>query len=89
MRKVIIKRLVYSDGQGHEHIGGTQYDGHLSDENILGAIHEVGKTQWIGQSLWLMKQGVPVYRIHVEAFPQYTKSWYDLVFDILRRIIEG
>jgi hypothetical protein len=87
MKKILIKRLVYTCGRtGEEFIGATEYNGKLSDDNILGAIHEVGKTQWIGESLWLMRNGVPFCRITVEAFPQYTKSWLDLLIDAVRRI---
>lgn len=86
MKKVIVKRLVYSNGMGTVKFGNTEYDGKLSDDNILGAVHEIGKTQWIGESLWLMRGNVPLYRITVEAFPQYTKSWYDYIIDAIRRI---
>ena len=86
MKKVIVKRLVYSMGYGDVKYGAIEYDGRLSDDNILGAIHEVGKTQWIGSNLWLMRGNVPLYKITVEAFPQYTKSWYDYIIDAVRRI---
>ena len=85
MRKVIIKRLVYSMGYGDVKYGAVEYDGSL-DDNILGSVHEVGKTQWIGSNLWLMRGNVPLYKITVEAFPQYTKSWYDYMIDAVRRI---
>lgn len=86
MKKIITKRIVYHDGNGKAIIGGIEYNGKLSDENILGAIHEVGYTKWIGSSLWAMKNGVPVYRLTVEPFVQYQKSWYDLVLDTIRRV---
>lgn len=86
MKKILIKRLVYSDGQGNTIIGAEEYSGHLDDYNILGAIHEVGKTAWIGQSLWALHRGVPAYRITVGKFYQYQKRWYENVFDALRRI---
>lgn len=86
MKKVIIKRLAYSMGYGDVKYGSVEYDGSLSDENILGAVHEVGKTQWIGSNLWLMRGNVPLYKITVETFPQYTKSWYDYLLDAIRRI---
>ena len=86
MKKVIVKRLAYTMGYGDVKYGSVEYDGSLSDENILGAVHEVGKTQWIGSSLWLMRGNVPLYKITVETFPQYTKSWYDYLFDAIRRI---
>lgn len=86
MKKIIIKRLIYSNGAGTDFIGEHEYDGKLSDANILGAIHEAGKTQWIGSGLWLMRNGRPVYRITVAAFTQYQKSWYDLLLDAVKRI---
>jgi hypothetical protein len=86
MKKVIVKRLAYSMGYGDVKYGSVEYDGSLSDENILGAVHEVGKTQWIGSSLWLMRGNVPLYKITVETFPQYTKSWYDYLLDAIRRL---
>lgn len=86
MRKVIVKRLAYSTGYGDIKYGAVEYDGSLSDENILGAVHEVGKTQWIGSNLWLMRGNIPLYKITVETFPQYTKSWYDYLLDAIRRI---
>ena len=86
MKKIIIKRLVYTDGVGADRIGAHDYDGALSDHNILCSVHELGKTEWIGASLWLMKNGRPVYRITVQPFYQYQKSWYDLLLDAVRRI---
>ena len=86
MKKIIVKRLIYSDGAGSDFIGEHEYDGKLTDDNILGAIHEVGKTQWIGSSLWLIRYGRPMYRITVATFTQYQKSWYDLLLDALRRV---
>ena len=86
MKCTIVKRLVYSMGYGDVKYGAVEYDGSLSDDNILGSVHEVGKTQWIGSDLWLMSGGVPLYKITVEAFPQYTKSWFDLLLDAVRRI---
>lgn len=86
MKKILIKHLIYTNGAGEVTIGATEYNADLTDENILGAIHEVGKTQWIGRSLWLMKQGVPAYKITVETFTQYEKNWFDLIIDAVRRI---
>ena len=86
MKKIIVKRLIYTNGDGVSHIGGSEYDGALTNDNILGAIHEVGKTQWIGSELWLMKNGIPVYHITVEPFVQYQKTVIDTIIDMLRRI---
>ena len=86
MKKIVVKRLIYTDGASPDRIGAHDYDGSLSDHNILCSVHELGKTQWIGSSLWLIKNGRPIYRITVEPFTQYQKSWYDLLLDMLRRI---
>ena len=87
MKKILIKRLVYTCGRtGEELIGANEYDGHLTDANILSSIHEVGKTAWIGQALWLLRNGVPTYRITVFPFYQYQKRWYELLLDAVRRI---
>jgi hypothetical protein len=86
MKKIKIKRLIYTDISGQQCFGGIEYDGRMDDFNILGAVHEVGKTQWINNNLWLLRQGVPAYRISVGTFTQYQKRWYELLFDALRRI---
>ena len=87
MKKIKIKRLAYYAPHTNEIMyGATEYDSHLSDDNILFSIHEVGKTVWMGETLWLLQDGAPTYRIDVEPFYQYTKSWYDLLFDMIRRI---
>ena len=86
MKRVTIKRLVYVGPQGETHFGAEEFDAHLSDDNILGLIHAIGKTVWIGENLWLLCNGAPTYRISVERFYQYTKSWFDLLLDAIRRI---
>jgi len=87
MRKAVTKRLLYhSPNSGRVYIGGTTYDGNLSDENILGSVHEVGKTAWIGDQLWLMRCGDMLYRITVEEFTQYEKTWFDYLLDWIRRV---
>lgn len=86
MKKITVKRLIYHDENGAEHIGGVEYSSALSNMEILGAIHEVGKTQWIGRQLWVMRYGRPLYHITVETFTQYQKRWYELVLDAVRRI---
>lgn len=96
MKRIATKRLVYYGvGNGKIHYGGEEYDGKLTDDNILGSVHEVGKTQWMpahwredGQELYLLnKCGDMVYRIEVETFYHYEKSWYNLLFDSIKRIL--
>lgn len=86
MKKIVVKRLVYTNGIGEDRIGAHDYDGSLSDHNILCSVHELGKTQWIGTSLWLMRNGRPIYQITVQPFYQYQKRWYENLFDTIRRI---
>jgi hypothetical protein len=67
MKVIKVKRLVYSKLGCNEVIyGGIEYDGNLSDENILNSVHELGKTKWLSANwvgpedegedeLWLLK----------------------------------
>ena len=86
MKKVMVKRLVYTNNRNFDRMGCHDYDSTLSDHNILCAIHEVGKTRWIGQNLWLLYRGRPLYQIKVVTVTQYQKRWYENVLDALRRI---
>jgi len=87
MKKRKIKRIVYtSTTTGEYFLGATEYDGTLTDENILDAFHEVGKTEWIGGNLWIVRDNRLLYRLSVESTIQYTKSWYDWLLDAVRRI---
>lgn len=86
MKKTIVKHLIYKNDT-EEIIGSFEYDGRLTDDNILCAVHEVGHTTWIGQSLWKLRNGIPQYRISVETFYQYQKSWYNLLSDSIKRIL--
>lgn len=97
--------MYHSPNSGDWFVGGVEYDADLTDESILGFVHEVGKTEWRpsnwigpgdkwGQELWLLKPDprnpevkYAVYRITVETFYQYQKSWYDVVFDAIKRIL--
>lgn len=87
MKKITIKRLVYhSPNSGAILYGDVEYNGRLSDENILGSVHEIGKTKWYGNQLWLMRDNEMIYRITVEPFTQYQKRWYELLWDQIRRV---
>ena len=87
MKKIIVKRLMYhSPASGDTFCGGETFDGSLSDDNILGAIHEIGKTTWVGDQLWAIRGNDLVYRITVEEFVQYQKRWFELLWDQIRRI---
>ena len=87
MKKRKIKRIMYtSPASGEIFYGATEYDGSLTDDNILGAFHEVGKTEWIGNTLWVVRDNQLIYRLSVEPTIQYTKSWYNWLLDAVRRI---
>lgn len=106
MKTIKVKRLLYkSILTGEIHLGATEYDGNLSDENILGSVHELGKTEWrpslwVGpgdkweNELWLLtpdtknpKIKYPTYRIFVETFYRYEKTWWDTFCDNIKRIL--
>lgn len=91
MRKVKVKRLVYHHlGTNEIHYGGFEYDGNLTDENILGALFTVGKHEWhpgMKGIYQLNNKGELQYRITVETFYQYQKSWYNLFSDNIKRIL--
>ena len=87
MKKIIVKCLIYhSPITGENLIGAEEYDGQLTDENILGAIHETGKTIWLGPDLWTLQNGNLIYHIKVEKFIQYQKRWYETLWDQICRI---
>ena len=91
MKRMITKRLLYRNMATNElYYGATEYDGHLTNENILGAIYEVGKYEWCpyGLSLYQKNQnGDLVYQIYVEQFEYAVKSWYNLLADSIKRIL--
>ena len=94
MRKIMKKRDVfYCPWTEETIIGAEEFDGSLSDNNILGAFHEVGKTVWCPthpdyNELWYLKeyQGlrIPYYKIEVEEFYIFTPTFWDKIKDILR-----
>lgn len=106
MKKIKVKRLAYYNLITNDILwGAEEYDGNLTDENILDSVHELGKTEWrptnwIGpgnkwkNELWLLKPDpnnsnvkYPTCRICVETFYRYEKSWYNLLFDSIKRIL--
>lgn len=91
MKKVVVKRLLYRDIASSETFyGGEEYDGHLTTYNILGSIFTTDKHQWCstGSSIFQFdRNGEMQYQIYVGTFVQYQKSWYNLVWDWVRRII--
>lgn len=91
MKKIKIKRLAYYNLITNDILwGAKEYDGSLTDENILGAIHEIGKTEWCPNYLGLYKlnsEGEITHRIVVETCYQYQKSWYNLLADNIKRIL--
>lgn len=86
MKKIKIKRLVFTNKYGGGYIGAGEYDGNLTDENILGSFHQVGKTVWQGSNLYMLVDGEPLLRVTVDTFYQYQKRWYESLLDAIRRI---
>lgn len=91
MKIIKVKRLRYDNLRTHEICyGGVEYDGHLTDDNILGGIHEIGKTEIgiKGYNLYQKNQnGEYIYCITVETFYQYQKTWFDNLMDGIKRIL--
>lgn len=97
MRKIVKKRLIYFCPWTHDvWYGAEEYDENMTDENILGAVYEVGKTSWCptgvfgNKELWLLKPypadpkvKLPLYKIQVEEFYIYHKSWFDRIRSFL------
>lgn len=81
MRKIKVKRLVYSkDYGGHAYlaIGGETYDAHLTDDNILGSFRSDvwGWASSYGDCLVRYNGSNPVY-MRVETFYEYRETWFD------------
>ena len=83
MKKIIKKRLVYINPDGNSFIGGEEYDGALSDHNILCALHTIGKTAWINGQLYSLMNGQPFLHITIQKFYQYEKSWYNRLIEFI------
>lgn len=90
MKRIITKRLLYRNMATNElYYGAEEYDGHLTNENILSAIYEVGKYEWCPYCLSLYQKnqnGELIYQIYVEQFEYAVKSWYNLFADSVKRI---
>lgn len=91
MKRIKVKRLLYKSMlTGEIYLGATEYDGHLTNENILGSIYEIGKHEWNPYYLSLYQKnqnGELVYQIYVEQFEYAEKSWYNLLADNIKRIL--
>lgn len=91
MKRIITKRLMYRNMVTNEiSFGAEEYDGHLTNENILGAVYTLGKHEWCPHALALYQlnnKGELVYQITIEEFTHYQKSWYNLFFDSIKRIL--
>ncbi len=89
MKKKIIKRVGLVGPLGERMYYTHDFIGTLSDECILSVFDEAGKTVWIGDNLYkIQHEGETIrhYRFEVYSVTQYTKSWFDLLLDAIRRI---
>lgn len=96
MRKIKKKRIIlYCPWTKEVVIGAEEYDSALSDDNILGAFHEVGKTEWMWENdpfyqteLWYLKEQnglrTPYYKVDVSDFYIEVPSFWDKVRNALR-----
>ena len=88
MKKIATKRIMLYDDKGNGIIDSVEYDGRLSDDNILGAFHTLGKTTYHNGELWTVKNNCLQYQVGVMTFYQYQKSWYNLLMDWIKRKID-
>lgn len=92
MRRIKVKRLIYSPNYGfHGEIfyGNEEFNNTLQDHSILSCYREIGSWDWAntyGNVLVRYKDGQPLY-MKVHTFYQYQKSWYDLLWDKIKRIL--
>ena len=91
MKRIIVKRLLYRHMRTNEvFYGGEEYDGHLTANNILGSIYTAGKHEWCPNKHSLYQyndKGELQYQIYVNQFEYYQKSWYNILFDNIKRIL--
>lgn len=95
MKKIKIKRIIYAPNYStlwkeqlstDIGIGEEEYDGKLTDYNILSAMVEVGKWEWGTYGDCLVREDGLQYA-RVRTFYQYQKSWYNLLSDSIKRIL--
>lgn len=96
MRKIKIKRIIYAPNYSSlwreqigadTCIGAEEYDWKLTDNNILGAMVEIGKWKWASSygDCLVREDGLQYAKVH--TFYQYQKSWYNLLSDSIKRIL--
>jgi len=96
VKKIRKKRIIlYCPWTKEVIIGAEEFDSSLSNNNILGAFHEVGKTVWMWENdpfyqteLWYLKEQnglrVPYYKVDISDFYIEVPSFWDKVKNALR-----
>lgn len=92
MKKIKVKRLVYSHNPNMAHIdayGGYEYDYKMNDKYILDSIYEPGNWDWSPCWTNMLEKHThdQDWYMQVRTFYLYEKSWYNLIFDGIRRIL--
>lgn len=92
MKQIIKKRIVmHCPWEDSVVIGAEEYDCSVSDEDILNALHEQGKTAWLPtypdyNELWLLQleNGIllPHYKVEVEKFYAQIPTFWDRIKDV-------
>lgn len=88
MKKTQIKRVCLVSPEGERMYLAQDFIGTLSDQAILDFLVQTGKTVWIGNNLYKIQWvngTIQHYRYEVYSINQYTKSWFDLLIDAIRR----
>ncbi len=94
MKKIMKKRVIfYCPWTGEKIIGAEEFDGTLSDDNILDAFHETGKTMWCPthpdyDELWYLKPcgkvRLPYYKVLIDDFYIEVPTFWDRIKNALR-----
>ena len=94
MKKIMKKRVIFYCPWTEELvIGAEEFDGTLSDDNILGAFHETGKTMWCPTNpdydeLWYLKPcgkvRLPYYKVLIDDFYIEVPTFWDRIKNALR-----
>lgn len=96
MKKIMKKRVIFYCPWTEELvIGAEEFDGALSDDNILGAFYETGKAIWRPtihpdyDELWYLKETkmglrLPYYKVEIDNFYIEVPTFWDKIKDALR-----
>lgn len=91
MKVIYKKRLLYENLlTGEILLGGEEYDDNLTNDNILGAMFELGKHEWHPNFCALYQynnEGQRQYLIRIFRKAYHQKSWYNSLSEWFCKIL--